>query len=78
MTEIDDVKKEMRKLEEIRSAFYALLDVSIPKDKNGNFDFSKEATIDAEDVYKNFFKLDYQARKIRGLLMEARDITPGG
>jgi len=57
MTTIDDVKKEMRKLE-------------------GQFDFSKNATIDAEDVYKNFFKLDYQARKIRGLLMEARDITP--
>jgi hypothetical protein len=76
MTSIDDVRKEMRKLEEIRSEFYALLDVSIPKDDKGQFDFSKDATIDAEDVYKNFFKLDYQARKIRGLLMEARDIHP--
>ncbi len=76
MTTIDDVKKEMRKLEEIRSEFYALLDVSIPKDERGQFDFSKESSIDAEDVYKNFFKLDYQARKIRGLLMEARDIHP--
>ncbi len=76
MTEIDDVKKEMRKLEEIRSEFYALLDVSIPKDAKGHFDFSQNSSIDAEDVYKNFFKLDYQARKIRGLLMEARDITP--
>ncbi len=76
MTTIDDVKKEMRKLEVIRSEFYALLDVSIPKDKNGQFDFSQNSTIDAEDVYKNFFKLDYQARKIRGLLMEARDIHP--
>jgi len=76
MTSVDDVRKEMRKLEEIRSDFYALLDVSIPKDDKGNFDFSKDATIDAEDVYKNFFKLDYQARKIRGLLMEARDIHP--
>ncbi len=76
MTSIDDVKKEMRKLEEIRSAFYALLDVSIPKDAKGQFDFSSNPTVDAEDVYKNFFKLDYQARKIRGLLMEARDIHP--
>jgi len=76
MTEIDDVKKEMRKLEVIRSDFYALLDVVIPKDDKGNFDFKDDPTIDAEDVYKNFFKLDYQARKIRGLLMEARDIEP--
>jgi hypothetical protein len=76
MTSIEDVRKEMRKLEEIRSDFYALLDVSIPKDSKGQFDFSSNPTIDAEDVYKNFFKLDYQARKIRGLLMEARDIQP--
>ncbi len=76
MTEIDDVRKEMRKLEVIRSEFYALLDVSIPKDDKGHFDFSGNPTIDAEDVYKNFFKIDYQARKIRGLLMEARDIHP--
>ncbi len=76
MTPVDDVRKEMRKLEEVRSEFYALLDATIPKDKNGHFDFSKETMIDAEDVYKNFFKLDYQARKIRGLLMEARDIHP--
>ena len=76
MTTIDDVKKEMRKLEVIRSEFYALLDVSIPKDAKGQFDFSSNPSIDAEDVYKNFFKLDYQARKIRGLLMEARDIHP--
>ena len=77
MTSIEDVKKEMRKLEEIRSDFYALLDVSIPKDAKGNFDFSSDPMIDAEDVYKNFFKLDYQARKIRGLLIEARDINVG-
>ena len=77
MTSIDDVKKEMRKLEVIRSDFYALLDVTIPKDKHGNFDFSADTTMDAEDVYKNFFKLDYQARKIRGLLIEARDINVG-
>jgi len=77
MTSIDDIKKEMRKLEEIRSDFYALLDVSIPKDEKGHFDFSSNPAIDAEDVYKNFFKLDYQARKIRGLLIEARDINVG-
>ncbi len=76
MTSVDDVKKEMRKLEVIRSDFYALLDVGIPKDDKGHFDFSNSPAIDAEDVYKNFFKLDYQARKIRGLLMEARDIKP--
>ena len=76
MTNVDDVRKEMRKLEVIRSDFYAFLDVAIPKDEKGNFDFSKNPEINAQDVYTNFFKLDYQARKIRGLLMEARDIQP--
>jgi hypothetical protein len=76
MTSIDDVRVEMRKLQMIRDEFYKFLDDNLEKDSHGSFDFSSNPTVDAQEVYKNFFKLDYQARKIRGLLMEARDIEP--
>lgn len=77
MTEIEDVKIQMKKLEKIRNDFYNLFDTQVPKDENGLFDFSKETKLDAKEVYNHFFKLDYQARKIRGLLIEARDIKVG-
>jgi len=77
MTSIEDTKKEMRKLEEIRNSFYALFDDKVPKGENGLFDFSSSPTLDAKEVYDHFFKLDYQARKIRGLLIEAKDIKVG-
>ncbi len=76
MTSIDDVRVEMKKLQMIRDEFYKFLDDNLEKDSSGSFDFSSNPTVDAKEVYKNFFKLDYQARKIRGLLMEARDIEP--
>ena len=77
MTAIEDVRKEMKKLEQIRNDFYALFDTKVPKDENDLFDFSQETKLDAKEVYNHFFKLDYQARKIRGLLIEARDIKVG-
>ncbi len=77
MTPIEDVRKEMKKYEERRNEFYALFDREIPKDKNGLFDFDNAPKLDAKEVYDLFFKLDYQARKIRGLLIEARDIKVG-
>ncbi len=76
MTSIDDVRVEMKKLQVIRDDFYDFLDSNLAKDEHGGFDFSSNPKVDAQEVYKNFFKLDYQARKIRGLLMEARDIKP--
>ncbi len=77
MTPIEDVRKEMKKYEEQRNAFYALFDNEIPKKENGMFDFDNAPKLDAKEVYDLFFKLDYQARKIRGLLIEARDIKVG-
>ena len=77
MTSIDDTKVEMRKYEKIRNDFYDFLDANIKKSENGQFDMSKPQTLDAQDVYAHFFKLDYQARKLRGLLIEARDIKVG-
>ncbi len=74
MTSIEDTKKEMKKYEKIRNEFYDYLDASIKKSKNDQFDFSNPQTLDAKEAYEHFFKLDYQARKIRGLLFEARDM----
>ncbi len=68
--EKETVKEEIDKLIDIRTEFYKYLDDNIPK-TNGNFDFSKHPTLDAFSVYKNFYKLDYQARKLRGLLVKA-------
>ena len=76
MTSIEDTRKEMRAYEKIRNEFYDFLDANIEKSENGQFDFSKQQNLDAEAIYAHFFKLDYQARKLRGLLMEARDIEP--
>ncbi len=76
MTEIEDLRKEMRKYQQIRDEFYDFLDENLPKDKFGQFDFGENPTLDAKAVYDRFFKLDYQARKLRGYLMEARGIEP--
>ncbi len=77
MTPIEDVRKEMKAYEAARNDFFALFDEKIPKKPNGLFDFSSHPLLDAEEVYKRFYKLDYQARKLRGLLIEARDIKVG-
>lgn len=76
MTSIEDTRKEMRKYEKVRNDFYDFLDANIAKTENGQFDFEKQKTLNSKDVYEHFFKLDYQARKLRGLLIEARDIEP--
>jgi len=77
MTPIEDVKKEMKKYEACRTEFYDFLDQAIPKKENGLFDFDNAPKLDAKEVYDLFFKLDYQARKVRGLLIEARDVKVG-
>ncbi len=65
------VEKELSKLIDIRTDFLNYLDKNIPK-KNNNieFDFENNPTLDAKDIYEHFFKLDYQARKLRGFLVK--------
>ena len=77
MTSIDDTKKEMRAYEMTRNEFYDFLDANVAKKSNGQFDFETSNDLNAKEVYELFFKLDYQARKVRGLLIEARDIKVG-
>jgi len=76
MTTIEDTRKEMREYEKIRTEFYNFFDTNLAKTQNGQYDFENSKDLDPKEVYKHFFKLDYQARKLRGLLMEARGIEP--
>ncbi len=64
------LEQDLAKLIEAREAFLSYLDASIPKDEQKiAFDFSQNPTLDAQKVYEYFYKLDYQARKIRGFLV---------
>ncbi len=75
MEDKQNIKKELDKLIKIRSNFYDFLDANIPKDKLGiTYDFSNHPTLDAKKVYDYFHKLDYQARKLRGFLVQAYDL----
>ena len=58
---------------EIRKDFYNYLDTHIPK-KGEQFDFSNEPKLDAKAIYEKFFKLDYQARKLRGFLVRTYEL----
>jgi hypothetical protein len=75
MEEKEIVKAELEKLIDIRNAFLDFLDSSIPKDSNSQvFDFSSNPKLDAKTVYEHFYKLDYQARKLRSFLVKAYDL----
>lgn len=70
MLDKEEVAKELDKLIEIRTEFLEYLDSSIPKKNNAiEFDFTNSPKLDAKEVYNHFFKLDYQARKLRGYLV---------
>lgn len=68
------VDAELKRLIEIRKAFYDFFDENLPKDDKGSFDFSTDPTLDAQSVYEHFFKLDYQARKIRAFMVQDYDL----
>ena len=75
MDEKEMIEQELAKLIDPRESFLAYLDETIPKDKQGiAFDFSQHPTLDAKKVYEYFYKLDYQARKIRGFLVRTMDL----
>jgi len=77
MEEKAQVQAELQKFWKLRSDFLAYLDETLPKEKNGlAFDFTQHPTLDAKQVYELFFKMDYQGRKIGGLLVKAHGITP--
>lgn len=77
MDEKANIEAELEKLVTIRTAFLKYLDENIPKQENELiFDFSDSPTLDAKSVYEHFYKLDYQARKLRGMIVKAYDLKP--
>jgi len=67
--EKEAIMKELKAYEERRNEFYKFLDEHIPQNTDtGIYDFSGKVVLDAQKVYELFHKLDYQARKIRGIV----------
>ena len=69
----NEAKKECKEYEVIREKFFELFDTEVPKNKNGLFNFEGQS-IDAKSAYELFYKLDYQARKLRGLVVKGYDL----
>ena len=71
----EEILKQIVELHKIRGEFYTYLDESIPKEPNGvSFDFAQSSKLDAKTIYENFYRLDYQARKLAGILVKTYDI----
>ncbi len=71
----NDVQMQSDKLMQIREEFYSFLDKNLQVSKNGGYDFSTNPTLNAKEVYEHFFKLDYQARKLRGILVKTYELN---
>lgn len=69
MLDKKEVEIELDKLIQIREDMYKFLDENLPKDENDIYDFSSNPKLDAQKIYEHFFKMDYQARKLRGFLV---------
>ena len=63
------VINELKKMSETREDFYRYLDENISKDKNSIYKF-ENTKLDAKEIYSLFFKMDYQSRKLKGLLVD--------
>lgn len=67
---------EFKKYEKMRMQMYDFFDKYIPKKDDGSYDFEKAEKIDAKEAYDMFFKLDYQARRIRGIAIDCLGVKP--
>lgn len=71
----DMIADELSKFMNIRTDFLDYLDENIPKKSNNiEYNFKESPKLDAKKIYEHFFKLDYQARKLRGFLVKELDI----
>jgi hypothetical protein len=59
--------QEFKLYEKMRGEMYEFLERYIPKKADGSLDFENAGKVDAKEVFDRWFKLDYQARKIRGI-----------
>ena len=66
------IEQEIKKYEKVREEFYNFLDNNLESSING-FNFEKRPTLPSKEVYEKFYKLDYQARRLRAILIELMD-----
>ena len=66
---MNSAEKEFKKYEEMRMQMYNYFDRLIPK-IGGVYDFSQAKKANSQELFDMFFKLDYQARKIRGIAIQ--------
>ena len=59
--------EEFKRYEKMRTQMYEFLEEFIPKKADGSLDFDNAKDLNAKEVFDRWFKLDYQARKIRGI-----------
>ena len=59
--------EEFKRYEKMRNEMYEFLENFIPKKEDGSLDFEHAKEVSAKEVFDRWFKLDYQARKIRGI-----------
>jgi len=77
MIDKDIAMVEFKKFNEVREEFFDFFDDNVPKKSNNvEYDFDQNITLDPKTVHELFFKLDYQARKIRALI--ASELGLGG
>ena len=68
--EKEAIREELKAYEARRDEFYRFLDEHLPHDAStGLYDFRAKTLLDGEKIYELFHKLDYQARKIRGIVI---------
>ncbi|NPA56937.1 MAG: hypothetical protein GXO19_04270 [Epsilonproteobacteria bacterium] len=63
----EEAMAEFKKYEEMRQEMYSFLEEFIPRREDGTLDFERAREINAKEVFDRWFKLDYQARRIRGI-----------
>ena len=69
-----NLQEKVDKYLDVRDEFYNFLDSNLEKTKFDQFDFSNNQIFDAKKVYELFFKLDYQARKLRPYIAKAYNL----
>ncbi len=71
---------EFRGYEKVRNEFFAYLDSKIPLlEGTTSYDFANASNLDPKEIYELFFKLDYQARRVRGVAIDlANEKFPQG
>ncbi|NPA83624.1 MAG: hypothetical protein GXO38_04000 [Epsilonproteobacteria bacterium] len=68
--DLERAKEEFRRYEEMRQEMYQFLEGAIPRKADGSLDLERAGQLDAKELFERWFKLDYQARRIRAIAIE--------